>query len=163
MLFFVFFPVSVCLFFFLCFFLPSFLRSFLPLFSFFPPALETSRPCRHHASQQLHFAPPVRNSGMIRFPCKNQQTMVSTIVANWCERISSITSHQRCLLSFYAFLKPLFIESLGLTRLGGFPVVHGVFPAGKRRRRGGIRRPRRRFRRDQGSQVPPSNPRAAFG
>ena len=34
-------------------------------------------------------APPFRNPGRIRFPCKYQQTMVSTMVSKWC-RIPSI-------------------------------------------------------------------------
>ena len=37
------------------------------------------------------FAPPFKNHGRMRFPCKYQQTMVSTTVLIWC-RILSIHS-----------------------------------------------------------------------
>ena len=34
----------------------------------------------------------LRSPGMIRFPCKSQRAMVSSMVSKWCERILSISS-----------------------------------------------------------------------
>ena len=83
-------------------------------------------------------APPFRNPGMIRFPGKYQQAMVSTMVSKRCERISSI--HSRIVAEaqilfmapFTAIFSRALVRDFGTRvtsqRLGGFSEGRGTFP-----------------------------------
>ena len=47
----------------------------------------------HTVDGQILFAPPSRNPGMIRFPCKHQRTLVSAMVSKMVR--SGFRSHPR--------------------------------------------------------------------